>query len=100
MVGLDPRGARVLKGIFRELAAAGVSLFLSTHSLEAAAETCHRIAVILRGRLIAEGTQADLGRLAACEGESLESIFLKLTGGWVTDVGDFLTGHDAGSERA
>ena len=101
MVGLDPRGARVVKGIFRELAASGVSLFLSTHSLEAAAEMCHRIAVILRGRLVAEGTQEELGRAAACKGGTLESIFLKLTGGWVTDVGDFLTGgQDRGAEHA
>jgi ABC-2 type transport system ATP-binding protein len=100
MVGLDPRGARMVKQIFREEAGRGVSLFLSTHSLELAADTCDRIAVILKGKLIAQGTREELGRMAGCEGESLESVFLKLTGGWVTDVGDFLHRPSAGASDA
>jgi ABC-2 type transport system ATP-binding protein len=100
MVGLDPRGARMVKQIFREEAARGVSLFLSTHSLELAADTCDRIAVILKGRLIAQGTREELGRMAGCKDESLESVFLKLTGGWVTGAGDFLHRPNAGASGA
>ncbi len=100
MVGLDPRAARIVKQIFRQVAATGVSLFMSTHSLEVAAETCDRIAIILQGRLIAEGTQEELARMAEREGASLESVFLELTGGWVTEVGDFLQGRHTGANGA
>ena len=50
-VGMDPRGARLLKRIFRDLAADGATVFMSTHSLEVAEELCDRIGIILRGRL-------------------------------------------------
>jgi len=100
MVGLDPRAARLVKQIFRESAGAGVSLFLSTHSLEVAAETCDRIAIIFQGRLIAQGTLEELGRAAGGPGRSLESIFLELTGGWVTEVGDFLHKPGTGADSA
>ena len=80
-VGMDPRGARLLKRIFRELAAGGATVFMSTHSLEVAEELCDRIAIIQRGRLIALGTvdelQAQAGRQT---GATLESVFLHLTG--------------------
>ena len=59
-VGMDPRGARLLKRIFRELARDGVTVFMSTHSLEVAEELCDRIGIILRGRLIALGTVDEL----------------------------------------
>ncbi len=55
MVGMDPRGARLLKRTFRELAHGGVTVFMSTHSLEVAEETCDRIGIIDQGRLIAVG---------------------------------------------
>ena len=82
MVGLDPRGARLLKRTFRELAADGVTVFMSTHSLEVAEETCDRIGIINQGRMIAVGTVAELRRQAGHEDHlRLESVFLSLTGG-------------------
>ena len=45
-VGMDPRGARLLKRIFRDLAADGATVFMSTHSLEVAEELCDRIGII------------------------------------------------------
>ena len=90
MVGLDPKAARIVKQLFREITETGVSLFMSTHTLDVAAETCHRIAIILQGRLIAVGTVEELKQMTTSEDPSLESIFLELTGGWVTEVGDFL----------
>jgi ABC-2 type transport system ATP-binding protein len=82
MVGLDPRGAKLLKRTFRQLAREGVTVFMSTHSLEVAEETCDRIGIILQGQLIAVGTLEELRRQAGAHSNSkLESIFLTLTGG-------------------
>lgn len=80
MIGLDPRGARLVKNIFRDLAEKGTTIFMSTHSLEVAEEVCDEIAIIQTGRIIAEGTAETLRRKAGVDG-SLENIFLKLTEG-------------------
>ncbi|MGH7817907.1 MAG: AAA family ATPase, partial [Candidatus Binatia bacterium] len=82
MVGIDPKGARTLKDLFRSLAHNGTAIFMSTHSINVAEEICHRIGIIQRGRLIACGTTADIHRQAsACNGYNgnLESVFLELT---------------------
>lgn len=82
MVGMDPRGARLLKQLFRSLAREGATVFMSTHSLEVAEETCDRIAIIQNGRIIALGSMEELRRQAGSDaGSRLESIFLSLTGG-------------------
>ncbi|MBU2549096.1 MAG: ABC transporter ATP-binding protein [Proteobacteria bacterium] len=80
MVGLDPRGARLVSNIFRQLRLNGVSIFVSTHTLGIAAELCDRIGIIFHGRLLAEGTVGDLQTMAG-ESSQLEDAFLKLTGG-------------------
>jgi len=79
-VGLDPRSARLLRDILRQLAARGATVFLSTHILEIAERMCDRIGIINQGRLIALGTVPELHAQAAGSG-SLEDIFLELTGG-------------------
>jgi len=82
MVGLDPKGARTLKDLFRSLAANGTTVFLSTHSISVAEEICHRIGIIQKGRLIACGTMADIHRQASGANGlngNLESVFLELT---------------------
>jgi ABC-2 type transport system ATP-binding protein len=81
MVGLDPRGARLVKDIFKDLAAKGVTVFMSTHTLEIVEQMCTRVAIINRGDIIAEGSVEDLGRMALMPESHLEQIFLKLTGG-------------------
>jgi len=53
MVGLDPRGARLIKEIFRVMSRRGVAILMSTHTLEVAEEMCDRISIILGGRIIA-----------------------------------------------
>lgn len=78
MVGLDPRGARLVKDIFRELSAKGVTVFMSTHSLPMAEEVCEEIAIIMKGRITARGTPEELRAKAQTEG-GLEDAFLKLT---------------------
>jgi len=80
MVGLDPKGVRLVKGIFREMAAQGASIFMCTHSLEIAEEMCHRVAILQEGKILAQGTLSELRRISGSEGERLEEIFLKLTG--------------------
>jgi ABC-2 type transport system ATP-binding protein len=87
---MDPRGARLLKRTFRQLADSGVTVFMSTHSLEVAEETCDRIGIINQGRLIAVGTVDELRRQAGDHSNAkLESIFLRLTGG--EEVAEILT---------
>ncbi len=81
MVGLDPRGARLIKQVFREMSKKGVAILMSTHTLEVAQEMCDRISIILRGRIIARGTVDELRALAGGADEELTPVFLKLTGG-------------------
>ncbi|MDX1436570.1 MAG: ABC transporter ATP-binding protein [Anaerolineales bacterium] len=79
-VGLDPKSARLIKDILRELTGRGVGIILSTHILEIAERMCDRIGIIQEGRLIAVGSMEELRQESAAEG-SLEDIFLSLTGG-------------------
>jgi ABC-2 type transport system ATP-binding protein len=81
MVGLDPRGARLIKTVFRRMSERGVAILMSTHTLEVAEEMCDRISIILRGRIIARGTVEELRQLAGGEDDELTPVFLKLTGG-------------------
>jgi ABC-2 type transport system ATP-binding protein len=81
MVGLDPRGARLVKDIFKDLAAQGVTVFMSTHTLEIVEQMCTRVAIINKGDIIAEGSVEELGRMASMPESHLEPIFLRLTGG-------------------
>jgi len=85
MVGLDPKSARLVKEIFLELSAKGVTIFMCTHTLEIAEKVCSRIGIIDRGRMIVEGTKEELHekaqeRTAGKIGKNLEDIFLELTG--------------------
>jgi ABC-2 type transport system ATP-binding protein len=83
-VGLDPKSARLIKDILRQLAERGAALFLSTHILEIAERMCDRIGIINQGSLIAVGTMQELRGARRDEIDSettLEDIFLSLTGG-------------------
>jgi len=80
MVGLDPRGAKLVKKIFRELCRDGVTIFMSTHTLEVAQEMCDRIGIIQSGKVIAVGTMNELKEKSGGDAGKLESIFFKLTG--------------------
>jgi len=90
-VGLDPRSARMIKDILRQMADRGAAIFLSTHILEIAERMCDRIGIINRGQLVAVGTMVELRAIGnsnvpssstnASSETSLEDIFLSLTGG-------------------
>ncbi|MEV0902226.1 ATP-binding cassette domain-containing protein [Actinoplanes sp. NPDC049802] len=60
--GLDPRSRRDMWQIVRELAGQGVTVFLTTQYLEEADQLAGRIALLDRGRLVAEGTPDELKR--------------------------------------
>ncbi len=79
IVGLDPRTIRVIKTIFREIAQAGGTVFMSTHTLDVAEAIADRIGIIHHGRLIALGTLAELRALGVRRDGRLEDIFLELT---------------------
>jgi ABC-2 type transport system ATP-binding protein len=81
MVGLDPRGARLIKEIFRAMSRKGVAILMSTHTLEVAEEMCDLISIIQEGRIIARGTVPELQALAGTDDPQLTPVFLKLTGG-------------------
>jgi len=77
MVGLDPRAAHTLKQEMRNHCDAGNTVFFSTHVLEVAEKLCDEIAIIDKGKLVAQGT---LDELRSGEGsETLEQLFLEMT---------------------
>ena len=75
--GLDPRSARRLKDLFIERVRDGTTILLSTHDLATAETVCHRVGIIHRGRLLAEGSASELEQIASAS--DLESVFLSLT---------------------
>lgn len=78
-VGLDPLSVRLLKDLLRAETKRGVTVFLSTHSLDVAQELADRIGIVQHGRLISCGTLESLREQASSHG-SLEEVYLKLTG--------------------
>jgi len=60
--GLDPRSRHTMWQIIRDLASGGVTIFLTTQYLEEADQLAHRVAVLDRGKLVAEGTPEELKR--------------------------------------
>ena len=77
MVGLDPRAAHILKEEMRRHCDAGNTVFFSTHVLEVAEKLCDEIAIIDKGRVVAQGTLEELR--SGESGASLEQLFLELT---------------------
>ncbi len=80
--GLDPRSRRELWAIVREQVAGGVTVLLTTQYLDEADQLADRIGVLDGGRLVAEGTAAELKRRipGGHEGVDLDEVFLALTG--------------------
>jgi ABC-2 type transport system ATP-binding protein len=79
MVGLDPVAIKMVKNLFKNLAAEGVAIFMSTHTLQVAEDVCDRIGVIHKGALLATGTTEELKRNASLQDADLEDVFIKLT---------------------
>jgi ABC-2 type transport system ATP-binding protein len=81
LTGLDPQSSFELKSMMRKHCDNGNTVFFSTHVLEVAEKLCDRIGIINKGRLIMAGSMAELREMR--KDESLEQIFLELTGAQV-----------------
>ena len=78
LTGLDASAARLVKDILLEYLRSGGTVILTTHILEVAERLAERIAIMSGGRLIAEGTMAELRSSSGQAAGSLEDIFLQL----------------------
>ncbi|MGW1076875.1 ATP-binding cassette domain-containing protein [Streptomyces sp. NPDC002537] len=98
--GLDPQGMREIRALVRELAADGTTVFLSSHLLDEIEHVCTHAAVMAQGRLLTQGTVAELassarGRLAVATPDTSDAVRVLKEHG-VTDlvaVDDRVTGE-------
>jgi ABC-2 type transport system ATP-binding protein len=104
--GLDPAGMRDMRELVRRLAAEGITILLSSHLLYEVEELCNRVAIVRRGRVVYEGSLADLKataatgyRLRAVDLETARRVALSVAGiaDLVADDGElrFSAGEDA-----
>ena len=78
LTGLDAVSARHVKGLLGERVRAGCTVVMTTHILEVAERMADRIGVIASGRLVAEGTLAELRKQNGKNDTSLEDVFIAL----------------------
>jgi len=88
--GLDPRSKRDVQGFIREVQRDHeATIFLTTHDMDEAEALCERIAFIVGGRIVAEGTPFELRSLVAdgrpVDDIDMEDVFMALTGRSVED---------------
>jgi len=76
-LGLDPQGQEDIHNLLKKLNKRGVTIFFSSHVLSEAADLCSTIAVINKGRLVAQGTMSELQKKTGST--DLKQIFLTLT---------------------
>jgi ABC-2 type transport system ATP-binding protein len=75
--GIDPISGRVVTDLLRRLASKGVTLFFTSHVLDVVERLCDEVAIIDRGRIVAQGTLDEI-RAGSARDASLEDVFLKL----------------------
>jgi ABC-2 type transport system ATP-binding protein len=80
LTGLDAAVSRQVKDLLQARVKAGATVILTTHILEVAERIADRIGIIKDGKLLAEGTLAELRERAGEPGGTLEDVFLELTG--------------------
>lgn len=78
--GVDAVGARLMKDILLEQVHHGATVFLTSHVLEVVERLCDRLAIINRGKVVVQGTMAELRQQAAEGVSSLEDIFVNIVG--------------------
>ena len=78
LTGLDALSARHVKGLLQDRVRAGCTVIMTTHILEVAERMADRIGVIASGRLVAEGTLAELRQQNGKNDTSLEDMFIAL----------------------
>jgi ABC-2 type transport system ATP-binding protein len=80
LTGLDAAIARQVKDLLAARVRTGAAIILTTHILEVAERLADRIGILDHGRLVAEGTLAELKSRAGRGSGSLEDVFLAVTG--------------------
>ena len=80
LTGLDAAVSRQVKDLLQEKVRGGATVILTTHILEVAERIADRIGIIQSGKLLAEGTLAELREKAGERDGTLEDVFLELTG--------------------
>ena len=80
LTGLDAAASRLVKDMIRQKVSEGCAVILTTHILEVAERMADRIGIIKDGRLLVEGSLGELQSQAGAQGQSLEDVFLSLTG--------------------
>jgi ABC-2 type transport system ATP-binding protein len=86
--GIDAISGRAIREVLQQLRARGTTIFFSSHILEVVERLCTRIAVIASGRLVAEGSIAELREMAqAGEESTLEDLFIRAVGASVESSG-------------
>lgn len=78
LTGLDAVSARHVKGLLGDRVRNGCTVIMTTHILEVAERMADRIGVIASGRLVAEGTLAELREQSGNNDTSLEDVFIAL----------------------
>jgi len=71
---LDPTGRRAVRGMLEELRRRGVAVLLNSHLLGEVEQVCDRVAIVARGRLVAQGTPGELGRPGGVEIETAAGV--------------------------
>ena len=80
MIGLDPKAIRETKLLFEELSEQGKTIFVSTHLLDSIEHLCHRVLVMKKGTIIADGNISELKeQLGDSKDTTLEELFLEVT---------------------
>jgi ABC-2 type transport system ATP-binding protein len=77
--GLDPRVARIVKQLVKDMSDRGKTILISSHRLPVVEELCDRIGIIHNGQLIALGTISDIKDQT--QKQTLEEAFIAITGG-------------------
>jgi ABC-2 type transport system ATP-binding protein len=77
--GIDPVSGRVVMDLLQRLARKGVTLFFTSHVLDVVERLCDEVAIIDRGRIVAQGSLDEIRSQRSLAGDaSLEDVFLKL----------------------
>ena len=83
--GIDPVSGRVVTDLLSRLAGKGVTIFFTSHGLDVVERLCDEVAIIDRGRIVAQGTLAEIRTQREVGADaSLEDVFLKLVAADVT----------------
>lgn len=78
-LGLDPQGQEDIQRLLKDLNKEGITIFLSSHLLNEVSNLCSRIVILHGGRIVANGTLAELRLKTHLQDATLTDIFLHLT---------------------